>query len=169
MPQEKLLQRRRVAQQAGDAKLAQPAHHVAEMLGVDIKPDKRVVNLETMNFGEVEAGGRRLQLDRTQDRFETLRHVSDIDIISATSDEAENANGCGTTLNDIVIAANCKSIQLRAERVNTGNGRVYTITFRLRDRSGNTTTGMAKVYSPKNQGETPGDDGPQYTVTSACP
>src|SRR5205807_7228789 len=102
------------------------------------------------------------------DNCDTL-HVSDIDIISATSDEAENANGCGTTLNDIVIAANCKSIQLRAERINNGNGRVYTIYFKLRDSSGNFTTGTAKVYSPKNQGETPGDDGPHYTVTSACP
>ena len=50
-----------------------------------------------------------------------------------------------------------------------GNGRVYTITFRLRDTSGNTTTGTAKVYSPKNEGETPPDDGPHYTVTGSCP
>jgi hypothetical protein len=95
--------------------------------------------------------------------------VSNVDIISATSDEAVNAAGSGNTLNDIVIAANCKSIQLRAERINSGNGRVYTITFRLRDSSGNTTTGTAKVYSPKNQGETPVDDGPHYTVTGSCP
>lgn len=102
------------------------------------------------------------------DNCDTL-NVNDIDIISATSDEAENASGSGSTANDIVIAVNCKSIQLRAERVNSGNGRVYTITFRLRDTSGNTTTGTAKVYSPKNQGETPGDDGPHYTVTGSCP
>jgi hypothetical protein len=95
--------------------------------------------------------------------------VSDVDIISATSDESENAGGSGITLNDIVIGSNCKSIQLRAERVNSGNGRVYTITFRLRDSSGNTTTGTAKVYSPKNQGDTPVDDGPHYTVTGNCP
>jgi uncharacterized repeat protein (TIGR01451 family) len=102
------------------------------------------------------------------DNCDTL-HISDIDIISATSDESENAAGSGNTLNDIVIASDCKSIQLRAERINTGNGRVYTITFRLRDTSGNITTGTAKVYSPKNQGETPVDDGPHYTVTGNCP
>jgi hypothetical protein len=102
------------------------------------------------------------------DNCDTL-HISDIDIISATSDEGENAAGSGNTLNDIVIAANCKSIQLRAERVNSGNGRVYTITFRLRDTSGNVTTGTAKVYSPKNQGDTPVDDGPHYSVTGNCP
>ena len=97
--------------------------------------------------------------------------ISDVSITSATSDEAEDDPllGDGNTLNDIVIASNCKSIQLRAERVNSGNGRVYTIYFKLKDTSGNVTTGSAKVYSPKNQGETSGDDGPHYTVNSSCP
>jgi uncharacterized repeat protein (TIGR01451 family) len=94
--------------------------------------------------------------------------VNDVYITSATSDEPENAGGSGNTLNDIVISGDCKSVQLRAERINTGNGRVYTIYFKLKDSSGNFTTGSAKVYSPKNQGETPGDDGP-HTVTSGCP
>ena len=95
--------------------------------------------------------------------------VNDVYITKVTSDETENAGGSGNTLNDIVIAANCKSVQLRAERINSGNGRVYTIYFKLVDSSGNVTTGTAKVYSPKNQGETPGDNGPMYTVTSTCP
>jgi hypothetical protein len=95
--------------------------------------------------------------------------VNDVYITKVTSDEAENAAGSGNTLTDIVIASNCKSVQLRAERINSGNGRVYTIYFKLVDSSGNVTTGTAKVYSPKNQGETPGDNGPMYTVTSSCP
>jgi hypothetical protein len=97
--------------------------------------------------------------------------VSDVYITRVTSDEAEESLvlGDGTTFNDAVIAANCKSVQLRAERVNTGNGRVYTIYFKLKDSSGNFTTGSAKVYSPKNQGDTPGNDAVQYTVTSSCP
>jgi uncharacterized repeat protein (TIGR01451 family) len=95
--------------------------------------------------------------------------VNDVYITTVTSDETENAAGSGNTLNDIVIAANCKSVQLRAERINSGNGRVYTIYFKLVDSSGNVTTGSAKVYSPKNQGETPGDNGPMYTKTSSCP
>jgi uncharacterized repeat protein (TIGR01451 family) len=107
-------------------------------------------------------------ISSVRDNCDTLS-VSDVDIIMATSDELENGGGDGNTLNDIVIATNCKSIQLRAERVASGNGRVYTITFRLRDHSGNTTTGTAKVYSPKNQGQTPVDDGPHYTVTGNCP
>jgi hypothetical protein len=95
--------------------------------------------------------------------------ISNVVIEKVTSDEIENGNGDGNTFNDIVIAANCKSVQLRAERINSGNGRVYTIYFKLKDSSGNFTTGTAKVYSPKNEGETPGDNGPHYTVTSSCP
>src|SRR5207249_766802 len=49
--------------------------------------------------------------------------INDVYITKATSDEAENAGGSGNTLNDIVIAGDCKSVELRAERINTGNGR----------------------------------------------
>jgi len=107
-------------------------------------------------------------ISSVSDNCDTLS-VSDGYITKATSDEPENSPGSGYTLNDIVISGDCKSVQLRAERINNGNGRVYTIYFKLKDSSGNSSTGTAKVYSPKNQGETPGDDGPHYTVTSSCP
>lgn len=93
--------------------------------------------------------------------------VNDVYITKATSDEAENASGSGNTLNDIVIGTNCKSIQLRSERVGGGNGRVYTIYFKLKDSSGNFTTGTAKVTV--SNGGSPVDDGPHYTVTGTCP
>src|SRR5258708_9409660 len=95
--------------------------------------------------------------------------VSNVYITQVTSDETETAAGSGDTLNDIVIASDCKSVQVRAERVNNGNGRVYTITFKLKDTAGNFITATARAYSPKNQGGTPGDDGPHYTVTSGAP
>ena len=97
--------------------------------------------------------------------------VNDVYITKVTSDEAEESLtlGDGLTFNDMVIAADCKSVQLRAERVNSGNGRVYTIHFKLVDSSGNVTTGTAKVHSPKNQNNGTIDDGPVYTVTSSCP
>lgn len=97
--------------------------------------------------------------------------VNDVYITKVTSDEAEESLtlGDGATFNDMVIAADCKSVQLRAERVNSGNGRVYTIHFKVVDSSGNVTTGTAKVHSPKNQNNGTVDDGPVYTVTSTCP
>jgi uncharacterized repeat protein (TIGR01451 family) len=95
--------------------------------------------------------------------------LSSVVVEKVTSDEAENSGGDGNTLNDIVIAANCKSVQLRAERDGGGNGRVYTITFRVRDASGNTTRATRKVVVPHNNGSTVVDSGVQYTVTSGCP
>lgn len=95
--------------------------------------------------------------------------VGNVVIDHVTSDETENGNGDGNTTNDIVIASDCKSVQLRSERDGGGNGRVYTIYFRLTDTHGNTTTVTAKVVVPHNPGETPVDSGPHYTVNGNCP
>jgi hypothetical protein len=56
--------------------------------------------------------------------------INDVVISQATSDEIENGGGDGNTSNDIVIAPDCKSLQLRAERQGGGDGRVYKITRR---------------------------------------
>jgi hypothetical protein len=96
--------------------------------------------------------------------------VGSVVITKVTSDEAENSGGDGNTLNDIIIAANCKSVQLRSERMGGGNGRVYTITFKVTDSSGNVSTATKKVTVPHSQNGSPAvDDGPQYTVLSSCP
>jgi len=96
--------------------------------------------------------------------------VGDVIISKVTSDEFENGEGDGSTLNDMVIAADCRSVQLRAERVGGGNGRVYTITFGVVDASGNSATATAKVTVRKSQGSGPAiDDGPSYTVLGSCP
>jgi len=95
--------------------------------------------------------------------------LSSVFISQVTSDEVENGNGDGNTLNDIVIAPDCKSVQLRSERSGSGNGRVYTITFRVVDAAGNVATATAKVTVPKSQnGSAVVDDGPQYTVLGVC-
>jgi len=96
--------------------------------------------------------------------------LSSVKIAMVTSDEANNSGGDGNTNNDIVIAADCKSVQLRSERSGNGNGRVYTITFKATDASGNVGTATAKVTVPKSQNGTPAiDDGPHYTVVGSCP
>jgi len=95
--------------------------------------------------------------------------VSDVVIEKVTSDEAENGGGDGNTINDIVIASDCKSVQVRAERANNGDGRVYTITFRLRDTHNNVTTATATVIAPKNSGQASVNSGVQYTVNGTCP
>jgi uncharacterized repeat protein (TIGR01451 family) len=95
--------------------------------------------------------------------------VGDVVITNVTSDETENGNGDGNTLNDIVIAADCKSVQLRSERDGGGDGRVYTITFRLTDTHGNSTTATANVVVAHNPGQTPVNSGAHYSVSGNCP
>jgi hypothetical protein len=97
-------------------------------------------------------------------------NLNNVVISQVTSDELEDiaGNGDGNTLNDIVIAANCKSVQLRAERDSNGNGRVYTITFRVRDASGNSTTITSKLNIFNNNFNVV-DSGPHYSVNGTCP
>jgi uncharacterized repeat protein (TIGR01451 family) len=95
--------------------------------------------------------------------------VSNVVIQKVTSDEGENVGGSGNTLNDIVIAADCKSVQVRAERANAADGRVYTITFKVTDSSGNVGTKTSTIQVPKNLGIPVVDSGPHYTVTGTCP
>ena len=95
--------------------------------------------------------------------------VDAVVITQVTSDEPDMGNGDGNTANDIVIAANCRSVQLRAERAGPLNGRVYTVTLRVRDAAGNSTTKTVKVLVPFDVvGTTAVDDGPALTVASAC-
>jgi uncharacterized repeat protein (TIGR01451 family) len=97
--------------------------------------------------------------------------IGSVVIAKVTSDEQENNDGDGNTVNDIVIGANCNSVQLRSERSGNGNGRVYSITLRVKDASGNAGTAVFKVTVPKNQGNggVAVDSGPQYTVAGNCP
>jgi hypothetical protein len=92
-------------------------------------------------------------------------NLGSVVIAKVTSDEGSPSD------NDIIIAADCKSVQLRADRNGNGNGRVYTITFRVRDSVGNVTTLVRKVMVPHDQGNgsVAIDSGVAYTVTSSCP
>jgi hypothetical protein len=98
--------------------------------------------------------------------------TSSVVIVSVTSDELDdNPGGAdGTTVNDIVIAGDCKSVQLRAERDGSLDGRVYTITFAVTDSVGHTTTATARVVVPLNEnGGAAVDSGPHSTVNGNCP
>ena len=90
-------------------------------------------------------------------------------ITEVSSDEPEDGPGDGTR-DDIVIAPDCGSVQLRVERSGRGNGRFYTIGLRADDASGNPTFATARVIVPHNlfNALSAVDDGPSYSVTSAC-
>jgi hypothetical protein len=96
-------------------------------------------------------------------------NLSSVYILKITSDEVENGNGDGNTLNDIVIGGDCKTAQLRSERDGGADGRVYTITFKVKDSAGNFTTATAQVTVRKNPNTPAVDSGVHYTVNSSCP
>ena len=96
--------------------------------------------------------------------------IGSVKIVSASSDESDDANADGFTVNDVVIAADCNSVQLRAERKGDGNGRVYVVTLKVTDTHGNVSTATAKVSVPNSQnGNLAIDSGPSFTIISNCP
>jgi hypothetical protein len=99
--------------------------------------------------------------------------INNVVITSVSSDEPENApgNSDGNTVADIIIAANCKSVQLRAERDDNLNGRVYTVNLKVTDASGNVSTASRMIVVPVSQsgGGAILGPGPGYSVTSSCP
>jgi hypothetical protein len=150
-------------------------------------PVIRTVIVQDTTVPTITLNGRNISLWAPNHQYETVRvtdlvasvsdngdsslSVGSVVIAQITSDELEDSpnGGDGNTLNDIVIAPDCKSVQLRAERDGNLNGRVYTITFKVRDSSGNIGTVTAKVTVPKTQnGAGAVDDGPKYTVTGSC-
>lgn len=94
--------------------------------------------------------------------------INDVVISQATSDEIENGGGDGNTPNDIVIAPDCKSLQLRAERQGGGNGRVYKVTLKVKDSSGNIATAVRTIIVPQS-GSSATDSGVNYTVNGCTP
>ncbi len=104
------------------------------------------------------------------DSCNTALGVGNVVIEKVTSDEPDNGGGDGDTANDMVIAADCKSVQLRSERNGSGDGRVYIITFKVSDGT-NVTRKTAKVVVPHDQGHggSAVDSGVHNTVNGSCP
>jgi hypothetical protein len=103
------------------------------------------------------------------DNCDPTVNLNSVYILKITSDEPENSGGDGNTLNDIIIGGDCKTAQLRSERVNNGDGRVYSITFKVKDSAGNFTTATATVTVRKTPNTPAVDSGTAYTVNSVCP
>lgn len=68
-----------------------------------------------------------------------------------TSNEADDGLGDGDTANDIQIAANRRSVSLRAERAGNGSGRTYTIVVRFTDPCGSVLYSSCTVDVPHNR------------------
>lgn len=96
--------------------------------------------------------------------------IDDVYITDVSSDEPEdtNGNGDGKTIDDMVIADDCMSVDLRKERQGNGNGRVYTIYLALDDGNGNTAETSVEVHIEHNPGNLAIDDGAVYWEAGNC-
>ncbi|MDH7515103.1 MAG: HYR domain-containing protein [Bacteroidota bacterium] len=96
--------------------------------------------------------------------------AANIRIMHVTSDEPEDdpGSGDGSTLDDIVIASNCQSLQIRSERDGGRNGRVYRIFLEAEDANGNKTNTSFCVSVQHNSNTPAIEDAAAYTVYSAC-
>lgn len=78
-----------------------------------------------------------------------------VTLVSVTSNEPDNAEGDGDTVDDIVIGtldtATGGTGSLRAERAAEGPGRVYTVTYSATDASGNQADCSLEVGVPHDQ------------------
>jgi predicted extracellular nuclease len=111
---------------------------IAPTLDVSVTPD--VLFPPNHKYVDVEA------IVAVDDDFDSAPTVS---LVSVTSNEADDAPGGsdGNTTNDIAVVDD-DSFRLRAERDETGSGRIYTITYRATDACGNSSTESATVTVP---------------------
>lgn len=94
--------------------------------------------------------------------------MGDVVVLAVTSDESFDMRGSGQTRPDVVIGCD-GSVELRAERSGTADGRVYTITYAVTDADGNTSTADVEVHVPHDQSGRPAVAGPvMETVEADC-
>jgi len=81
--------------------------------------------------------------------------VPTVELVSITANEPDNSLGDGFTLDDVQGAefgTDDREFFLRAERRGMGTGRIYTITYKATDASGNSTTRQVFVRVPRDLG-----------------
>jgi hypothetical protein len=75
-----------------------------------------------------------------------------VELVSAVSSEPDNGLGDGDMNNDIVTQG-LYDFKMRAERSGLGDGRTYTITYKVTDFSGNSTIATVTVFVPHDMGQ----------------
>jgi hypothetical protein len=94
--------------------------------------------------------------------------LSEVMVVEVRSDEPEDHNGDGRTVDDIwVMCPN--TVKLRAERAGGGDGRVYTIVYRIVGENGVPAEASARVFVPHDSSDDAAVESPGgYSVTPGC-
>ncbi|MDD3641949.1 MAG: hypothetical protein PHQ19_00575 [Candidatus Krumholzibacteria bacterium] len=90
-------------------------------------------------------------------------------VIEVRSDEPEDHRGDGKTMNDMIV--HCPNlVELRGERMGGGNGRVYTVVYRIRGENGVSVDAEAKAIVPHDASDPHAveDEGCGYTIGTDC-
>jgi hypothetical protein len=90
-------------------------------------------------------------------------------VIELRSDEPEDHKGDGKTVDDMMVR--CPNlVKLRAERMGGGNGRVYTVVFRITAESGVSADAEGKIIVPHDNSSPDAieDEGGGYKVITDC-
>lgn len=107
-------------------------------------------------------------LEAAYDACGNAINLSQVLVVEVRSDEPEDHKGDGRTVDDIVVSCP-NTVELRAERMGGGNGRVYTIVYRIAGENGVATDVEAYVFVPHDQSDdTAVDDQNGYAVVPEC-
>ncbi len=95
-----------------------------------------------------------VQITATVDASDSCDANPAVVLVSITSNEADEGLGDGDEPNDIQavgggpipFGTDVRSFLLRAERSGMGTGRIYTVTYMVRDASGNQSSAAAQVF-----------------------
>lgn len=79
-------------------------------------------------------------------------------IVAVTSSEPDYTRDDDDRRNDIVVTGDL-TVDLRAERLGSGSGRVYTLTVEVTDAAGNATQATTTIVVPHDQGGKPDKSG----------
>lgn len=83
--------------------------------------------------------------------FDAVSGIDSVTLTSITSNEKLQADDIQNAKLNTPITGSTASFALRADRLATGNGRIYTITFAATDKAGNVTTKSVTVTVPHDQ------------------
>lgn len=75
-----------------------------------------------------------------------------VELVGIKISEPDDGQGSGHTSDDVQVADDGR-LYVRSERSGQGNGRIYTITYKATDATGNSGYASATVMVPKSQGD----------------